>query len=194
MTEGRLIAVVGPSGVGKDSVMTGIVNAIPEIHLVRRVITREPDLGGEDYKAVSVPEFHSLVTAGAFAVHWHAHGLYYGIPSEVMERTASGQDCLVNFSRKALTKASEVFERFLVLNITATTATLAKRLRERGREDEAEITRRLAEAEKSLPVGLDVVHLSNDGPLEETINRACQRLGTEPDSDESFKLQTESTS
>ena len=51
---GRLIAVVGPSGVGKDSVMAGLHGAIPDLHLVRRVITRAPDLGGEDYDAVSV--------------------------------------------------------------------------------------------------------------------------------------------
>ncbi|MEM6634576.1 MAG: hypothetical protein AAF667_01675 [Pseudomonadota bacterium] len=36
MTQGRLIAVVGPSGVGKDSVMAGIKAAVPELHLVRR--------------------------------------------------------------------------------------------------------------------------------------------------------------
>lgn len=70
MTQGRLIAVVGPSGVGKDSVMAGIKRAMPAMHLVRRVITRAPDLGGEDYEAVTVSVFEKLARKGAFAVHW----------------------------------------------------------------------------------------------------------------------------
>ncbi|MFT6273559.1 MAG: ribose 1,5-bisphosphokinase, partial [Dinoroseobacter sp.] len=80
---GRLIAVVGPSGVGKDSVMAGIRSTMPSLHLVRRVITRTPDLGGEDYDALSVSQFEALVEDGAFAVHWGAHGLHYGIPITV---------------------------------------------------------------------------------------------------------------
>lgn len=69
MTQGRLIAVVGPSGVGKDSVMAGIHEAMPRLHLVRRVITRAPELGGEDYDAVSDEQFAALLRDGAFAVH-----------------------------------------------------------------------------------------------------------------------------
>ena len=57
MTEGRLIAGVGPSGVGKDSVMQGVAEVMPQLHLVRRVITRAPGLGGEDYDAVSEAQF-----------------------------------------------------------------------------------------------------------------------------------------
>ena len=74
MTRGRLIAVVGPSGVGKDSVMRGIHDVMPCIHLVRRVITRAPGLGGEDYDAVSEPEFQDMARNGAFAVHWGRMG------------------------------------------------------------------------------------------------------------------------
>ena len=48
---GRVIAVVGPSGVGKDSVLNRFKGLMPNIHLVRWIITRDPDLGGEDYDA-----------------------------------------------------------------------------------------------------------------------------------------------
>ena len=103
---GRLIAVVGPSGVGKDSVMAGLHCAIPDLHLVRRVITRAPNLGGEDYDAVSVSQFEALVEDAAFAMHWCAHGLHYGIPITVKYQLGKGTDCLINFSRKALTQAA----------------------------------------------------------------------------------------
>ena len=177
---GRMIAVVGPSGVGKDSVMRGLHDAIPHMHLVRRVITRAPELGGEVYAAVSVPEFRDLAENGAFAVHWQAHGLHYGIPITVKYHLNRGIDCLANFSRRALAEASDIFSHFLVLNITAHPDTLAARLSMRGRESETEITQRLMEAEKPLPEGLDVLHLSNDGPLGQTIARATALLHPAP--------------
>ena len=176
MSMGRLIAVVGPSGVGKDSVMAGICANMPQIHLVRRVITRTADLGGEEYDAVTVPEFEAMVDEGAFAVHWGAHGLFYGIPAATTQVLADGKDCLANFSRSRLTEGAKVFAKFRVLNITAKPQTLAARLKARGRETDAEIAERLSSADKPLPAGLDVIDLSNDGPLEETIARAVTLL------------------
>lgn len=186
-TQGRLIAVVGPSGVGKDSVMTDIHAALPHIHLVRRTITRAPELGGEDYDAVTVDQFEDMVADGAFAVHWGAHDLRYGIPAEIKEKTAQGIDCLANFSRKALAEAAEIFPNFLVLNITASPETLAKRLANRGRETEEQIAKRLAQANKPLPEGLSILNLSNDGALDDTVARACALLAP------AQKMQSETT-
>lgn len=176
MTAGRLIAVVGPSGVGKDSVMWGISAALPDMRQVQRVITRDPALGGEDFHAVSVDDFQMMVDAGAFCVHWGAHDLRYGIPVKVQEWIDGGMDCIVNFSRSALAEAAALFPDFLVLNITAQPATLAQRLSSRGRETDAQIAKRISVANKSLPDGLNVLTLSNDGPLEQTIEQAVSLL------------------
>ena len=119
MTEGRLIAVVGPSGVGKDSVMQGLAEMMPRLHLVRRVITRAPGLGGEDYDAVSGAQFQELASDGAFAVHWGAHGLFYGIPQTVRYQLNKGTDCLANFSRKALHTGADAKHNYNELTVTA---------------------------------------------------------------------------
>ncbi|MEP1611893.1 MAG: phosphonate metabolism protein/1,5-bisphosphokinase (PRPP-forming) PhnN [Roseobacter sp.] len=174
--EGRLIAVVGPSGVGKDSVMAGMHSTLPNLHLVRRVITRAPGLGGEDYDTASVTQFDTMVEDGAFAVYWRAHGLHYGIPITVKDQLGKGTDCLVNFSRKALDQAGEIFPRLVVLNITAKPETLAHRLAARARETEEEISNRLAQSDKPLPAGLKVINLSNDGPLSQTIAQGAALL------------------
>lgn len=178
MTQGRMIAVVGPSGVGKDSVMVGIKAAAPEVYLVQRVITRGPDLGGEDYHPVSGNEFDAMVRDGAFAVHWQAHGLSYGIPVSVKDVLIRGVDCLANFSRSALSAGADAFDNFLVMNITARRETLAQRLANRGRERSADIDRRLAQADKPIPAGLQTVTISNDGPLDETV--ACALAAVQP--------------
>lgn len=156
--------------------MQGIHDATPKMHLVRRVITRAPELGGEAYDAVSVEEFHEMARFGAFAVHWGAHGLHYGIPVAIKYHLNRGTDCLANFSRKALVEASKTFAKVVVLNITAEPQTLAARLAARGRESSAEIARRLSEAEKPLPQGLDVITVSNDGPLFQSVARATALL------------------
>lgn len=40
MTTGRLFAVVGPSGAGKDTLIAAALAARPDLAIVRRVITR----------------------------------------------------------------------------------------------------------------------------------------------------------
>jgi len=176
MTQGRLIAVVGASGVGKDSVMAGIHQAMPQMHLVRRTITRAPGLGGEEYDAVSAPQFDAMVNEGVFALHWGAHGLFYGVPVAVKAHLDEGKDCLANLSRDKLLEAAEIFPRLVILNITASPETLAKRLAARGRETQAEIAKRIAQAGKKLPDGLTIITLSNDGPLPQTIASAVSQL------------------
>lgn len=176
MKQGRLIAVVGASGVGKDSVMAGIHAALPRLHLVRRVITRAPQLGGEDHDAVTAPQFEDMVQNGAFAVHWDAHGLRYGIPVTVKYQLNKGTDCLANFSREVLSEANAIFPRLTVLNITARPEIRARRLAGRGRETQTEIAQRLARTAKPLPQELHVIEMPNDGPLAETVARAVAAL------------------
>ncbi|MGD9293375.1 MAG: phosphonate metabolism protein/1,5-bisphosphokinase (PRPP-forming) PhnN [Roseobacter sp.] len=176
MNSGRLIAVVGPSGVGKDSIMAGIKAAAPQIRLVRRTITRSPDAGGEVYDAVSESQFAKMVESGLFCVHWHAHGLSYGIPANVLADVQNGIDCLANFSRSALPRAAAVFPAVTVLNITAAPETIARRLVGRGRESAAEIATRLAQAAKPVPEGMDVLTIRNDGTLNETVDDALAAL------------------
>ncbi|MCD9149142.1 phosphonate metabolism protein/1,5-bisphosphokinase (PRPP-forming) PhnN [Pseudophaeobacter flagellatus] len=163
---GPVIAVVGASGVGKDSLMEALAARDPRLCLMRRVVTRAPEAGGEDYDAVSEDAFCELVKAGHFALHWHAHGLHYGIPLAIEDLRAQGHGVLVNLSRAVLATAQEVFGDLIVLSVTARPEILAERLTKRGREDSAEVQRRLARAGQPLPAGLLRLHeIDNSGDL-----------------------------
>ncbi len=175
---GRLIAVVGPSGVGKDTVMAGLATAEPRFSIVKRTITRAPDLGGEDYRSMDTQTFADAAERGAFAIHWQAHGLSYGIPAQALRDVYAGQQCLANLSRSALVTAADVFPEMVVLHVTASPEVLASRLIARGREDAADVKKRLAQANKPLPGGINIIGVSNDGPIHETI--AAARLALQP--------------
>ena len=73
---GRLFALVGPSGAGKDTLLAAASAARPDLVIVQRVITRPESAGGEPFEGVTPAEFARRNAAGLFALHWQAHGLW----------------------------------------------------------------------------------------------------------------------
>lgn len=168
--KGMLLAVVGPSGAGKDTLLAAVrenFGTTPGLHIVRRVITRPAEAGGEDHQPATVEAFHALREAGAFATWWEAHGLLYGIPVEARQRLEAGELVLANGSRSALPHFKPAFARLKVLNITARPEVLAERLAARGRETREEILRRLSRGGLDIPAGFDVETVDNSGSLDD---------------------------
>ena len=176
MDQGCLIAVVGASGVGKDSIIAGVVESLPDIVLTRRVITRAPGLSSEDHIAVTSAEFDQARARGEFCLHWRAHGLEYGIPQHVLLDVKANERCLANLSRSVLAQADEIFPHLIVLNVVASAEAIAQRLSNRGRESDAEISSRLARSTYPLPDKLNFHQINNDGPLNTAVDQAVQLL------------------
>ncbi|UFN48794.1 phosphonate metabolism protein/1,5-bisphosphokinase (PRPP-forming) PhnN [Roseomonas sp. OT10] len=175
---GALVAVVGPSGAGKDTLLTAARAALrddPRFVAIRRAITRGPDPAGEDHRPVSVEDFAREREAGGFALWWEAHGLLYGIPRAPLEGALTeGRVVLANLSRHILPEADARYP-LRVIEVTAPTEALAARLLARGREDAASVARRLAR-QVPLPPGLDLVTVLNDGRVEDGVARLVQEL------------------
>lgn len=175
-----VIAVVGPSGVGKDSVMAALAARDPGLRLIRRVITRSEEAGGEPFTGVSQQTFDAMRAVGGFALSWQAHGLSYGIPMPSDAERAGARALLVNLSRGVLLRAQEVFRPFTVLSLTARPEVLAARLAARGREDAAGQAQRLGRADMALPEGLRrVITIDNSGPLDDTVEAVLTHLQRE---------------
>ena len=158
-----IFGVVGPSGAGKDTLIRGALAARPDLRLVRRVITRPSDVGGEDFDGVTIEDFLVRRTRGEFALHWTAHGLHYGIPQAQVEGPG---DVIFNGSRAALPAAKAIFPDLRVILVTAPDVVLAARLAGRGREGGTDISARLARAAFALPDGISATIVMNDGTPE----------------------------
>lgn len=173
---GRVFAVVGPSGVGKDTLLSGAVAASPALHWARRTITRPESPGTEPYEGVSPEEFDFLGSAGVFALDWPAHGLRYGIRASEFGGLIRGLDVIFNGSRAAAPLAFERFPGLIVLRISAPSKVLADRLAARGRESVTEIEARLARASYDVPEGPPVIDIANDASPETGIRRLMAAL------------------
>lgn len=163
---GTFIAVVGPSGAGKDTLIRAALNCRPDLGAVQRVISRPLSAGTEDFDSVSDPEFSRRKVAGDFILDWQAHGLQYGIPATVRHDLKAGRHMFANLSRGAIAEARRLFDPMLVLVVTAPADVLARRLAERGRESADDIAERLRRAAFAAPEGPDVRVIENGGDLQ----------------------------
>jgi len=166
---GAFVAVVGPSGAGKDTLIAharAVLADEPQVEFVRRVITRPCDGTTEDHDTLDEAGFAESESAGAFALAWQAHGLSYGLPASIDRAIDNGHVAVANVSRGALAALRERYSNVAVVEVTASPEILAERLAGRGREARDAILARLA---RSAPTGIDgsnVVRLDNSGPKE----------------------------
>ncbi|MDT8855459.1 phosphonate metabolism protein/1,5-bisphosphokinase (PRPP-forming) PhnN [Paracoccaceae bacterium Fryx2] len=166
---GAILAVVGPSGAGKDTLIDAARRVRPDLVIVRRVITRPETAGGEPFEGVTAEEFARRRTAGGFVLDWQAHGLRYGIPVGVLADLAAGRTVIFNGSRAMLAQAGAAFPGLVVIHVTAPVPVLAARLAARGRESAEDIARRLSRAPEPFPPGLPVREVQNAGALETAV-------------------------
>ncbi|AVD91648.1 MULTISPECIES: phosphonate metabolism protein/1,5-bisphosphokinase (PRPP-forming) PhnN [Pseudomonas] len=169
---GRLIFLVGPSGSGKDSLIDASREqlAAAGVEIARRVITRSAEAKGEAAQGVTPEQFDTLRAQGAFAMHWRANGLDYGIPRQVDQWLAAGRAVLVNGSRAYLPEARQRYPDLLAVLVEVKPEVLRQRLLARGRESAEEVEQRLARSARLQAAADPSVHvLDNSSTLEAAV-------------------------
>lgn len=168
MANGHLFYVIGPSGCGKDSLMTyarAQLAGNPKVVFAHRYITRAANAGGENHVALTEQEFESRLQAGLFAMHWHSHGCHYGVGSEINMWLAKGCNVVMNGSREHLPYARQDYPELRPVWVEVCLDVLEKRLRARKRESDQEIKARLMRAAAYRAPAGDLV-IRNDDALE----------------------------
>jgi ribose 1,5-bisphosphokinase len=179
----RLIYVVGPSGAGKDTLLSWLKSRVRSsslLHWARRTIDRPPstDSNAEQHESIDSIGFENLLKEGAFAMHWEANSHRYGIRFQEIAPLYQFKWVIVNGSRGYLPKAASEYPGMTILHITADQELLRKRLIDRGRESNQLIEERMRrEVPIITPPQSNLIEIINNGSLESVGGLLLQRLG-----------------
>jgi guanylate kinase len=174
----RVFVITGPSGVGKGTLIRGLMERHPELELSVSATTRGPRPGeqdGVDYHFLTRDEFDGRVDAGDFVEHADYAGRSYGtLRSELDERVRAGRPVVLEIEvqgarqvRAAMPEAVQVFIAPPSLDALRT------RLVGRGTDDSEEVERRLRVAEQELTAQPEFAHVVINDRLE----HALEQLG-----------------
>lgn len=181
---GRLIYCMGPSGAGKDSLLDWLRMHLPTpspVHWAQRTISRAAMPGGEAHESVVPDAFAALRSEQAFALHWEANGLGYGIRHAQLAPLAQGRWVLLNGSRAYLPEALARCPDLVAVHITASPQVLRERLLSRGRETPDEVEARVQRAMAfMLPPGTASLEVHNNGTLNDAGQQLLHALGQLP--------------
>jgi ribose 1,5-bisphosphokinase len=146
---GRLVLVAGPSGAGKDTLITHARAACRNDATVvfpRRIVTR-PASAFEDNELMQEDAFAQAAAKGAFALWWSAHGHSYGTPIAVDGDIEAGRTVVCNVSRTVVGAARERYAHVIAVLVTAPRELLEMRLAARDRASDKSIEERVGRAE-----------------------------------------------
>ena len=171
---GAFVAVAGPSGVGKDTIINYAREKLAgdrRFVFVRRIITRTADTASEDHDTMGLDEFTAAAASGAFSLVWQAHGLSYALPRSVDADIAAGRIVIANISRQTIDALKARYHNFVLVVVSAHRDVIAGRLKHRGRETDAEIVARLERIAVEDTVRSEAIRLENSGPREQAGGR-----------------------
>ena len=168
---GRLIVLAGPSGVGKSSVVAALRTALPALHFSVSATTRAPRAGevdGRDYRFVGPAGFDELIARGELLEWAEIHGGLQrsGTPRAPVEQAlADGRPVLVEVDLQGARAVKAAMpESVTVFLAPPSLDELARRLRGRGTETDAQFARRLETAREELASSgeFDVLVVNDD--------------------------------
>ena len=151
MNKGGIFVVSGPSGSGKDTLLSQLFKKCPEIKFSISSVTRPMRAGekeGEKYNFISRKEFEEMLQRDELLEHNVYVGNYYGTPkTPVLNASKNGEDIIievyVNGAKQIREKLPQAVSIFIM---PPSFAELEKRLSGRGTETEEVIAERMNSA------------------------------------------------
>lgn len=153
---GRLVVLVGPSGVGKGTIVEWIVSHHESFAVSVSATTRPPRPGereGEHYFFLSERQFERVIKNDGFLEWARVHGDHlYGTPADAVDTVLDeGKNVILEIdiqgARQVKRKAKDALTIFIA---PPSFEELEARLRGRGTETESDIVKRLRTAKREL--------------------------------------------
>lgn len=170
MNNGQLIVVSGPSGSGKDTVISRAIerlgaNAFLSVSMTTRAI-RGNEADGVDYYFVTEEQFCKHIENGDMLEYAQYGSNYYGTPAQpIRDRIGNGETVFLNIEVQGGANVKRMFpDAIKVFILPPSVKELERRLRKRGTEDEAAIEKRLriAESEMERAAEYDYIVINDD--------------------------------
>lgn len=175
MRTGNLFVVSGPSGAGKGTLVSRVIEKVPDAWLSVSATTRDPregEVDGVHYLFTSDSDFDSLAEQNGFLEWAQVHDHKYGTPRALVEEhIAAGDQVILEIDVQGGFQIKEkVPAAHLVFIEPPSLDELERRLRGRGTESEEDIALRMrnAELELSRKMEYDIQFVNDD--LEECTN------------------------
>jgi guanylate kinase len=180
----RVFVITGPSGVGKGTLIRGLMERLPRLELSVSATTRRPRAGeedGVDYHFLAREEFDRRVAAGDFVEHADYAGRSYGtLRSELEGRLAENVPVVLEIevqgARQVRTAMPEAVQVFIA---PPSLGALRTRLVGRGTDDGPEVERRLRVAEEELQAQPEFEHVVINDRLDEALERLAEIVASE---------------
>ncbi|WP_413161088.1 guanylate kinase [Capilliphycus salinus ALCB114379] len=179
VSQGRLIVITGPSGVGKGTLVRQLLERHRQLHLSVSVTTRPPrpgEIDGKHYYFVDRDRFEEMVQNGELLEWAEFAGNYYGTPLDpVKKRIEAGESVLLEIE---LIGARQIRERFpqaqLIFIHPPSMLELERRLRSRAQDSDEAIAKRLKRAAEEINAAkefdLEVVNDNLDQAIKQLEN------------------------
>jgi len=190
-----LVVISGPSGVGKDAVLSRLRERGVPAHVTVTATTRpKREVNPADHeflRFLSEAEFDRLLAQDGLLEHAQVYGYRYGVPkAQVREALAAGKDVIVRVDVQGAATIKRLVPAAVLIFLAAPSREeLEARLRSRGLDDPQVIQRRLAAAAREVAEQsrFDYVVVNEHDRLDETVDRVLeimekerQRAGREP--------------
>ena len=176
--------ITGPSGVGKGTLIRGLLERVPELELSVSATTRAPRPGerdGVDYHFMASARFDAHVASGDFVEHTTYSGNRYGtLRSELERRTAAGAPVVLEIEVQGARQVRAALpEAVAVFIAPPSREALRARLVGRGTDNSEQVQRRLQTAERELQSQPEFSHVIVNDRLEQATDELAAIVSRE---------------
>lgn len=149
-----LLIVSSPSGAGKTTLTSRLMQQIPNLHFSVSHTTRKPrasEQDGREYHFVSRETFEKLIELDEFLEWAEVHGNLYGTSRAEVTRQSSARGIIFDIDHQGARQITSADPNAVtVFILPPSMALLEQRLRGRASEDEATVMKRFAVAREEI--------------------------------------------